>query len=778
MIVLATLFLLSGFLAIAASAGSGSNGGSSGGTPAYTYAIVQFAPAPVSDYTGGIAGLAATKPLHGHKLDLASAATVQYEAYLSTVHANYRAWLKSNAPWAQIVREFSITFDGFAIALNGNSMSSLQNGPGVASVTQSWLYQPLMDVSVPLIQADKVWAEIVPGASTTQDLFTGLYANLKDVKVAVIDSGILDSHPFIGSCRGSNPVQHFGPYFSGQGLTGIPIVNTHGTHVAGTIGGCLMTSAPTLEDGSTLPFATSSSSLGYLAGVAPGVTLYDFNVFPGEGVGFYFKDGTAFSHDIMAAVEDAVLQGVDVISMSIGGGVQGPNDLLAQAINDAVDAGVVAVIAAGNAGPNPMTVESPGTAANAITVAAASDPHFAGIAVSPDSKGPYGGIIGDFGKFTAPISASYAKTGTTNNQACSAISADFTGMVAVINRGTCSFSTKISNAQKAHAIAVVMINSVPGDPIIMGQDGTPNQPTLPAAMVTKADGTNFAASGTITIGTTEAEYVTSYADILASFSSRGPTPFNFLLKPDVTAPGENVLSSVFVLKVVNGQPEYTDAFAFFQGTSMATPHVSGTAALLLAQHPDWTPAEVKSAIVNNAKRPVLDTSTATNDVSPLSRGGGRVDVLAATSTPIFLNPASLSFGITMGNAPVMGSIPLTFTSAGSAVDCSLSVLKGGTAVTLSATTVSLSAGGSQTVMVSLNAGPGLSLAPGFYTGDVMAVCTSGGVSTMLHAPWLFVVGGSVGFLQGNMISRNPFGDGTSPIEFMAPDGYVAGKWTQ
>ncbi len=739
------------------------------------YAVVRFAKDPVAAYSGGISGYPATKPLHGHKLDLTSAPVISYEGLLGSEHRGYQAWLHSNAPQVQIVRDYMLSFNGVAVLLNGASLSALTHGPDAVDAQPSWLYQPTMDFSDPLIGADQAWNQLVPSATDLAALYSGLYTSLADIKVGVIDSGILDTHPFIASCRADNPVVHRGPYFSGLPF-GVPIVETHGTHVAGTIGGCLMTDEPDLGGGLLMPYATSTSSLGHLSGVAPGVTLYDYNVFPGMGVGYYRKQGSAFSHDIMAAVEDSVRDGMNVISLSLGGGVQGPNDLLSQAIDDAVDAGVVAVIAAGNAGPGYMTVESPGNAANAITVAAASDPHFAGLPVSPDGKGPYAGIPGDFGQFTGTVTASYIAT--TPADGCSQITNGVSGDIFVIKRGTCSFSVKIRNAQQQGAIGVVMLNNQPGDPIVMGQDGLPNQPTIPAVMVSQTDGANFGASGSIVIqGANIQEFVSPYADVLASFSGRGPTPYNFLLKPDVTAPGVNVLSSVFSVDLSGAAPVYTPYYAFFQGTSMATPHVTGSVALLLAQHPDWTPAEVKSAVVNTAKRPVWSTVQMNADTSALSRGGGRVDVPAATATPVAISPASLSFGITMGNAPIMGSIPVAFTGLGAAASCSLTLTGGGAAaLSVSASTVSVPASGTAGVTATLDAGRGAPV--GFYTGDLVAACTAAGATTTLRVPFLFVVGGSLGWLQGNMHSRNPPGFGTAADEFTAPDGYVAGSWIE
>src|SRR5919109_3231855 len=119
-------------------------------------------------------------------------------------------------------------------------------------------------------------------------------------------------------------------------------------------------------------------------------------------------------------------------------------------------------------------------------------------------------------------------------------------------------------------------------------------PTISAVMVGKTEGNALKPSGTAAVdGTTVTEFITTNADIIAGFSSRGPAPFTALIKPDVTAPGVNVYSSVF------NESNFTEkAFAMFQGTSMATPHLTGTAALLRQRHPGWSPEDVKSAIVN------------------------------------------------------------------------------------------------------------------------------------------------------------------------------------
>src|SRR5437667_8584496 len=136
----------------------------------------------------------------------------------------------------------------------------------------------------------------------------------------------------------------------------------------------------------------------------------------------------------------------------------------------------------------------------------------------------------------------------------------------------------------------------------MGSDGTPNQPTAPAYMVALADRAALVGSNgqNATISATAAYFSTSNGDIMAGFSSQGPTDVDFRVKPDVVSPGVNVLSSI-----PGSFCAAPPCWAFFQGTSMATPHLAGSAAVILGQHPTWTAAQVRSAIVNTADEGVL-----------------------------------------------------------------------------------------------------------------------------------------------------------------------------
>ncbi len=737
-------------LAAAAAGGNGSNGNDNS-----QYVIVEFKLSATGDYTGGIAGYPATEPTNGHKLDTSSASVTKYRGLIGAEHANFKAWLHSNAPAMQVVDDYDLTVNGVAVALNGQSWNSLANGPDVAAVTPDSIYYPSMDVSVPLVHAPEVWTML--GA----DPFgTGTLPDFSGIHVGVIDSGIDDTHPFIASCRAPGSIAH-DVFFSGAGLFDATrlLDNTHGTHVAGTIGGCPTTGTIDLANG--YPFTLAAP----MSGIAPGVSLHDYNVFPGFGSAFIHHLGGAFSHDIIAAVEKSVADGMDVINLSLGGTVQGPHDTLAEAINVAVDAGTIAVIAAGNAGPNILTVESPGNAANAITAAASSDPHYAGIPVD------FGGhhitaLEGDFAGFDPAVTA--LTSATTPATGCTAIAEDLTGKIAVIDRGTCTFGQKIADAQAKGAVGVLIVNNAAGDPIVMGGDGV-NFPTIPAAMVSKADGVTLKADlgiSTKVDGTQFEDVVTANADILASFSSRGPTPYDFRLKPDVAAPGVNVLSSVWIRQT---DGSLAHKFDFFQGTSMATPHITGAVALLLAVHPTWTPQEVKSALVNNADR----TVTGTGNLGPIAEGGGRINIERAANAGVTLDPASVSFGAFTGMAPVMSSVSVTFTEeTGAAQTCALTVtsVPSGVPVSLSASSISLSAHGTATVTVTLNGGR--TLGTGAFWGDVKAVCSSG---TYL-APWWAGVQRSNGALNGNQNSPAAFG--LDPAVYANPTDMSGVTWTE
>jgi minor extracellular serine protease Vpr len=141
------------------------------------------------------------------------------------------------------------------------------------------------------------------------------------------------------------------------------------------------------------------------------------------------------------------------------------------------------------------------------------------------------------------------------------------------------------------------------------------------------------------------EFITDNADILAGFSSQGPTAVNFDVKPDLTSVGVNVLSSITCVGKPATCPGDGTGWAFFSGTSMSTPHIAGSAAVLLdLSNKDWSPARIKSELVNRADLVVKDAKTGLHDVGPTAQGAGRENLSHAASGTTWLSPVSAVFG--------------------------------------------------------------------------------------------------------------------------------------
>src|SRR5205807_6364687 len=206
------------------------------------------------------------------------------------------------------------------------------------------------------------------------------------------------------------------------------------------------------------------------------------------------------------------------------------NDLLAIGLDNAVDAGLVVAVAAGNSGPGQGTLESPGRARKIITVAASTNKHFVGQPLTYPAGG--GTTIGAaVGEFPALSTASYDLF-DTHSTSCTSVDPGASGKLAIINRGTCTFSTKVRNAIAAGAIGVLVINNVAGDPTAMSKDGGGGD-DLPAVMIGLSEGAALRASGETTASAvaTFEEFITPNKDILAGFSSRSEEHTSELQSP-------------------------------------------------------------------------------------------------------------------------------------------------------------------------------------------------------------------------------------------------------
>jgi minor extracellular serine protease Vpr len=647
-------------------------------------AIVQLNGDPLSTYVK-------TKPAQGKKIDFSSNTTKSYRAQLSALRNDFKQWLRANAPKAKVTGEFDIALNAVAVQLNGTPLGTLASAPQVVKAQYEGLYTPqLTDPDLSLISAFSAYS----GGPASG----GVKPDGSRVKVAIVDTGIDVTHPCF-SDAGFPATHQDGP----SALTNNKVIvakvfhnqanrfndtpealQEHGTHVAGTVACDYgLTHNSTLVDGVPVGYGVN--------GVAPGAQLGNYNIFPGA-------DDNARSEDILDALEAAYQDGMDVANMSLGGKSSGIDDLLSMGVDDLDRANMVVAVAAGNSGPGLGTIESPGKAERALTAGAATVGHFiatpvtAGGVTVPAASGDFKTVTADT---TAPLAAVLASPGVLGI-ACSALPAgSLTGKIALISRGSCTFSEKIRAAQDAGAIGAIIVNNVAGDPIAMGLGGIPNEPTIFGYMVSKDNGAVLLGKNGLatTVSATKSYFQSGNDDFMAGFSSQGPTDVDFRIKPDVVAPGVNVLSSI-PHQFCAAPP----CWAFFQGTSMATPHLAGSAAVVLGLHPAWSAAQVRSAIVNTADQNVLKKSTsATKETDAFIIGAGRENLTSAVNARVALDPVSVSFGAVPSGSgqsatrtvAVTQLVPGSYTasispSSGTGVTYSVSSTAGGSVITMSA----------------------------------------------------------------------------------------------
>ena len=607
-----------------------------------TSAIVQLRGDPISTDPS-------TKPQHGRKIDFKSRGVRSLRAQLNQKRNEFKQWLRSNAPAARVTSEYDVSLNAVAVQLNGTPLATIKAAPMVQSAEYNTLYYPNLSQSYKIINALDAWN----AAGGRSNAGAG-------IKIGDIDSGIEETHPFFDptgfsyppgfpKCDAADSFSHHKDqdckfvtpkvivakvFFNKANQQGADAhaVEGHGTHTAGIAAGVTGKTA-----------VVNGVNIDDMSGIAPGAWLGNYNVFPDQ---VNESRHGARSEDILNAVDAAIEDGMDILNLSLGGGYHGNNDLLAHGLDNAVDGGVVVAVAAGNSGPGQGTLESPGRARKVITVGASTNQHFVGQPVTYPAGGgtTIGAAVGDFD----PLPTASFDLFDTQSDGCASVDAGASGKLALIDRGTCTFSQKVANAKAAGAIAVIIVNNVAGDPTAMARTAGFND-DLPAVMIGKSEGAALRASGATTVSSvaTFQEFITeANKDILAGFSSQGPTKVDFAAKPDLTSVGVNVLSSCVSTDPVDcGEAPW----AFLSGTSMSTPHIAGSAAVLLQLHNDWTPAQIKSALVNRADLVVKDAATGVHDIGPTAQGAGRENLSVAADATTWMDPASASLGrVTVG----------------------------------------------------------------------------------------------------------------------------------
>ncbi|HYY04650.1 MAG TPA: S8 family serine peptidase, partial [Gaiellaceae bacterium] len=549
-----------------------------------------------------------------------------------------------------------VVLDGMTVDLPFTKLAKLVRLGFVRKVYSSATYRMDTNRSPAVIGADVLHAT------------TG--AKGDGIKIGIVDDGVDPTNPFLSATGFSYPAgfpkgntnftspkvivaRSFPGPASGRAGT-LPVdrnASFHGTHVAGIAAGDANTCAPAGAD--------HPATCG-LSGVAPRASLGNYRVFTvPTPIGH-----VANTPEIVAAFEAAVEDGMDVINFSGGGPETEPsNDPMVDTIRNTVAAGVVPVIAAGNDRDSfgLGTVGSPGTAPDAITVAAVSNSHvFTPILSVRTSDAPANltaiPIQSAGGHYFPDVFALQphdlvdvgangadprlcGPNSDPNNENLSPLSpGTLTGKVALVSRGHCTFASKAIRAQRAGAAGIVIVDNRAGE-----AEPVPIQLSIPGGKISDLDGTRLRAylashGGTapVTVGHTVEQDETGRSGIVTDFSSAGLTDFQDLLKPDVAAPGGQILSSTL--------PEFTGGapFAVFDGTSMATPHATGAAALLVQLHPTWSPQQIKSALVSTAGAGWVDTAR-TREAPVTLEGGGLINVPRANDPQVFTDPASLSF---------------------------------------------------------------------------------------------------------------------------------------
>jgi uncharacterized repeat protein (TIGR01451 family) len=596
---------------------------------------------------------------------------------------------------AQELFRLKRVMNAVAVRVESGRIGAIAALPGVKRVRIITPEFPVNAVSVPFIGAPQVWANRLhlPGRTTG----TGM-------RVGIIDTGLDYQHPTFGGTGALADYEandrvtiHPGLFptakvvggfdFAGDDYDGTnsPVpdpnptdCNNHGSHVAGTAAGFGVTA-----DGKTYrgPYGPAApfNALRIGPGVAPGASLYAIRVFGCGGGTDLVTEGIEFAVDPNG--DGDFSDHLDVINMSLGSAYGGLADTSAQAAEAAAQIGVVVVAAQGNDGDTYFIGGSPASATSAIAVAASIDPSVPGAALlvnaPPSIAGTYSAAAGDFGATTpAPAGQTgnlvevQSATGTAD-EGCDATytnAAAISGNIALISRGSCSFQAKIANAQAAGAIGAVVFNNVDGDPTVlsMGTDGTSPAITIASLFVTTETGQLLAATAGVNV-TLEAA---NSADTVASFSSRGPrggATFPIRLKPDVSAPGlaiPSTQSGMTCEKDSEGCIVPADGgiipggqVLVLSGTSMSTPHITGTMALLRQLHPDWSVEELKAALMNGALHDLSLGSNGSGGLYGLGRvGAGRVDVALSAQATVTAMSDDDQGAITVGfDSAVVGS---------------------------------------------------------------------------------------------------------------------------
>lgn len=613
--------------------------------------IVTLKDDPAATYAGGISGYAATKAAAGTQLDASSATVKKYRGYLKDKQKSLLSKVGAKALYS-----YTTALNGFAANLSSTEAARLAASSSVKAVTPNTLLK---------VQAEKSTAYLgLEGKNGVWSKLGGVTKAGKGVVVGVLDTGIAPENPSFAGSKLSTKTSSSTPYLSGSTVVYKKSDGKtfHSTEVTGeqwdasdystkiigghyyvdgfgqsNIGDASMGEYLSPRDGDGHGSHTSSTAagnngvaasvegrdFGTISGVAPAAKISMYKVcWTGNDPTVTTDDGCATS-DIVAAVDQAVTDGVDVINFSIGGGsattVFSPSD---QAFLNAAAAGVFVSAAGGNDGPGASTLDN--AAPWETTVAASTIPDYEGTVELGNGQKYAGASL----TVTAPVSGALtlaeanpaAGVDPTDANLCApnSLGAAVAGTVVVCDRGVYDRVAKSAEVARAGGIGMVLVN-VPGNADDVDNDFH-SVPTVHIHSSAHDAIRAYAATAGATVTLVPDNVTSTQTPVpqIAGFSSHGPVlaAGSDVLKPDIAAPGVSILAAT-------GNPQGgTPTYAFESGTSMATPHVAGLAALYFGVHPKASPMEIKSALMTTATNTVGEDGADTTD--PFAQGAGEV----------------------------------------------------------------------------------------------------------------------------------------------------------
>jgi subtilisin family serine protease len=619
--------------------------------------VVKLKGDPLATYSGGVTGLAPTSPrvTGAPQLDPRSKDSQAYLQHLAQLQNAFESKALKAVPQAKSTHRFDILLNAISMLVPADQVKTLAALPDVEAVYPDELLQLDTDNSPQFIGAPTVWKALGGQEKAGEGVIVG-----------VLDTGIWPEHPSFSDpdpsgkpyaplaswhgtkCEFGSAVPGDVPFTCNNKLVGAAQFmatysalqtrlpdeylsarddDGHGTHTSSTAAGNANVAA-----------SIFGISRGTISGIAPRARVAMYKVCGVNG---------CYSSDSAAAVQQAILDGVNVINFSIGGGSNPFSDAVEQAFLDAYDAGIFVAASAGNSGPTPDTTDHRGPWVTTVAASTQNRAFQNTLTVTGDGGASLtlNGTSLTKGVGPAPV---FVPTGTAADLRCDnpLAAGSVAGKIVVCQRGNTGRAQKGWNVLQGGAVGMILYNQSTSV-----TDVETDNHFLPTTHIQYVDGQallSFIAANTNVQATlTQGVKVSAQGDVMASFSSRGgPNQTLGVSKPDITAPGVQILAGASPQHLaasedpaLGPQGEWFQAIA---GTSMSSPHIAGAGALLKALHPDWTPGKIKSALMTTAWTQVVKEDGVT-PANAFDYGSGRVDLTKAGSVGLTFDETAANY---------------------------------------------------------------------------------------------------------------------------------------